>query len=557
MKRGDKLSFKEIFNDIVSYKKEVIRANIIAIIATIIALPVPLLIPLLIDEVLLKQGNILTNFMGEHQAYFYVWSIFGVAVVLRFLYFIMSSYQTLLFARISKKIVLNIQTKMLKHLKKISMPEYELIGNGKISSYFLIDLLTLDKFLSVSLNKFIISIISLIAIFTIVFLIHWQLALLIFIVNPFVAVLTKKIAKKVAVYKKEENKAFSIFTDSLNETLDMFVQLKALSKEKLFFEDLNKKSNNIKDKSINFTYKSTLSSSFSYFIFLSGFEMFRAMGILFVFYDDLSIGLMLSIFGYLWVIMGPIQSIIDIQYSYHNAKAAMSRINELFNIKTEINTLTNTQVIENKNIDIQIKNLTFGYTNNLVLKDINFNIYAKSKVALVGESGSGKSTLAKIIVGLYKQQNGDILLNNINTHNIKLENLRQNIYLVLQQSFMFNSTIRENLTLGSNIEDNKLVQALRDVELWDVINEDKNGLDTVVGKNGIRLSGGQAQRVAIARMILQNPKVVIFDESTSAVDIELETRIFKNIEKFLEDKTVIYIAHRNSTLMYANEVLKI
>jgi len=139
----------------------------------------------------------------------------------------------------------------------------------------------------------------------------------------------------VGKLKREENRLISVFSEALSETLDFYEQVRVSNKGEHFFDNLLKKAKDIKDIAINFRYKSDASAKFSFLLFLSGFEIFRAVGILMVVYSDLSIGLMLAVFGYLWVIMTPIQEIINIQYSYHNAKEALSRINELFNLRVK------------------------------------------------------------------------------------------------------------------------------------------------------------------------------------------------------------------------------
>lgn len=272
-------------------------------------------------------------------------------------------------------------------------------------------------------------------------------------------------------------------------------------------------------------------------------------------YSDLSIGMMFAMFGYIWFIMTPVQDILSLQYSYANAKAALKRINNILELEIE-STGKKRLEEEIKNIDITIKNLSFSYTEGKeILKNISLDVKAGEKIALIGASGSGKTTLAQIISGFYEKKSGKIKYNGIDVEEINKESLRKNIFLVLQMPILFNNSLRFNITMGNeNISDDEIYEALKIAQLYDNVNQMENKLDTIVGRHGIRLSGGQRQRLSIARMIVSKANIIIFDESTSALDVNTETKLFNSLEKILKDKSVITIAHRLSTVKNANRV---
>lgn len=257
-------------------------------------------------------------------------------------------------------------------------------------------------------------------------------------------------------------------------------------------------------------------------------------------------------FGYIWFIMTPVQEILSIQYSLASAKAAIGRINKVLELKTESD---GNIELKDKKIDITLKNLTFSYTEDkTTLKNISFSIKSGEKVAIIGASGSGKTTISQLIAGFYAKNSGDILYNDISIDNISKKSLREHIFLVLQMPILFNNSLRFNLTMGEDISNERIKEALKIAQLNSMLENLPDGLDTIVGKMGIRLSGGQRQRLSIARMILANPSVVIFDESTSALDVQTETKLFENLENILKDKTVITIAHRLSTVKNASKI---
>jgi len=178
-------------------------------------------------------------------------------------------------------------------------------------------------------------------------------------------------------------------------------------------------------------------------------------------------------------------------------------------------------------------------------------------VAIIGETGSGKSTLAQILIGLYPISSGEIFYNGVEIKDIGYKKVRESVGFVIQSPMMFNNTLRFNLTLGKDYSDKKIYEALKVAQLYDFIKELKLGLDTVVGKNGTKLSGGQKQRLSIARVLLDNPKIIIFDESTSSLDNKTEDRLLKALDNYIKDKTIITIAHRKNSIEKADRVINL
>lgn len=435
------------------------------------------------------------------------------------------------------------------------MNEYESIGSGAITSNLVTDINSLDAFIITSVGKFIASILTIIAVSFVVIAIHPILGLMILLIQPLIMILSKKISKSVGRLKKHENHAIEDFQDNLNEVLELFGQIKASNKENYFFTHAINKAKKVQTTSNEFNYKSIAYERFSFTLFLIAFEILRASGLIMVAYSDLSIGMMFAMFGYIWFLMTPVQDILSMQYSYASASAALKRINKILDLKLENNgTIDITQ--HNEGIHIELKNLYFSYAKEKsLLRDISLKIKPKEKIALIGASGSGKTTLAQLISGFYEKNSGDILYNDLSVENIRKSSLREELFLVLQMPILFNNTLKFNITMGNEtIQEDKIYTALKTAQLFDTVTNMPQGLQTVVGKHGIRLSGGQRQRLSIARMIIANPKIVIFDESTSALDVQTENRLFESLKEVLKDKTVITIAHRLSTVKNAHTI---
>jgi ATP-binding cassette subfamily C protein len=552
-----KCTIKDIFQQLLSYKKEVIQGNIIAIIATLLVVAIPLFIPILVDELLLAKDHGFISWISQNiftsDTKGYVLFVLIIILVLRVVSTLLSILQTKVFVSISKNITYKLRVSLLSHLKRVSLKEYEMMRVGAVTSKLVTDVETIDGFVSSTISKLIVAVLLLSFSAVVLLYIHWQLAIFILISNPIVVLFTVKLARNIGKLKKEENQAVELFQSSLTETLELFHQIRAANKEEYFFEQSRIKADELRTHAENYGYKSDRAMKFSYLVFLAGYEIFRAVSILAVAYSDLSVGLMLAVFSYLWVMVNPIQDIINFQYVLSTAKAACKRIESIYALEQEPDVLEKVNPFYGKEaVEIEVENLSFAYQKDKkILRNINLKIRQGAKVALVGASGSGKTTFANILVGFYPVEEGEIRYAGVANKNLKLSTIRENIHLILQHPKLFNDTMLFNLTLGKEYSRDKVQKALHIAQLDDVIARLDLGLDTLVGKDGIKLSGGQRQRVAIARMILSDPKVVIFDESTSALDVHTEVKLFDALNTFLSNKTVITIAHRLSTIKSA------
>ena len=328
-----------LFRDIFKFKKLLFLGQVVAVLSTLLVAVIPLFIPLLVDELLLHKKPRLTLFvskyLGEMSVSGYVFWILGVIILFRVSSAMLGVVQSKIFTTISKKISYKLRVALLNHLKLVSLKEYENFSVGSITSKLVTDIETIDGFISTTISKLVIAALTLIFSSIVLLWIHWQLALFILITNPIVVFFTAKLSRNIGMLKKEENRAIEEFQGSLSETLELFHQIKATNKEEYFFDKTITKANELKNHAIAYGYKSEVAMKWSYLVFLNGYEVFRAVSILAVAYSDLSVGLMLAIFSYLWVMVGPTQDIINFQYALSTAKAACGRINTIFGMEQE------------------------------------------------------------------------------------------------------------------------------------------------------------------------------------------------------------------------------
>ncbi|ENQ8062667.1 ABC transporter ATP-binding protein [Vibrio parahaemolyticus] len=558
--KNDTISRSWLITQVKKHKSKLILANLIAIVATLISVPIPLLMPLMVDEVLLDKPASGLSAMNAvlpeawHTPTGYIFFTLFLVVLMRAASQALNIVQSRQFTLVSKTITFEMRSKMIDKLGRISIRQYETKGSGGINAHLITDIETIDQFVGSTLAKFVISFLTVIGTAIVLLWLDWRLGLFILLVNPIVIYFSRKLGSMVKHLKRKENHSFEIFQNRLVETLDGIYQLRAANKEREFLQQLKESANQVRVDADKYAWQSEAAGRVSFLLFLIGFELFRAVAMLMVMFSDLTIGQIFAVFGYLWFMLSPVQELLGIQFSWYSAKAALKRINDLLKLEEEDRPVSKVNPFnETREVDVKIEHVDFSYNNeNKVLDDLSLHIPAGKKVALVGASGGGKSTLIQLLIGVYRQNAGSIRFNDELTEDIGFEVIRDKIAVVLQQPILFNDTLRHNLTLGGHFDEMSLWRALEVAQLQDVISQLNHGLDTQIGRNGIRLSGGQRQRLAIARMVLSNPQFVILDEATSALDTATEAALHKALTEFLRGRTTLIVAHRLSAVKQAD-----
>ncbi|MCG9626598.1 ABC transporter ATP-binding protein/permease [Vibrio mediterranei] len=556
----DTISRSWLITQVKNHKSRLIMANIIALIATLISVPIPLLMPLMVDEVLLNQPSTGLQYMNMIMLDSWQTPIGYIALTLVLVVLMRTVSQGLnilqgrQFTLVSKTITYKIRCKMIDKLGRISIKQYETRGSGGINAHLITDIETIDQFIGSTLSKFIISFLTVLGTAIVLLWLEWRLGLFILLVNPIVVYFSRKLGGMVKHLKKQENQAFEKFQNRLVETLDGIYQLRAANRERDFLQQLKEQANEVRSNADKYAWQSEAAGRLSFLLFLIGFELFRAIAMVMVLFSDLTIGQIFAVFGYLWFMLGPVQELLGIQFSWYSAKAALTRINSLLELEEEPRANSKVNPFKaDREVDVAVENVSFSYDQDKdVLNKLNLHIPAGKKVALVGASGGGKSTLIQLLIGVYKQRSGIICFNGVNTDDIGFDIIRDKIAVVLQQPILFNDSLRHNLTLGREYDDFSIWNALKVAQLQDVTDKLVDGLETQIGRNGIRLSGGQRQRLAIARMILSDPQFVILDEATSALDTATEAALHTALTEFLKGRTTLIVAHRLSAVKQAD-----
>jgi subfamily B ATP-binding cassette protein MsbA len=374
----------------------------------------------------------------------------------------------------------------------------------------------------------------------------WQLTLVILIVGPLFVIIFQVSGKKVRANQKEVQEGRAELTHNLSEGLAAHKVTKAFNLQEFVINRYNK----AQEYYFNFTMKTSKVEEIAHpFVEVVGAIAFSLV-IVFAYYrikaEAMTMGDFILFIGALALLMDPIRKYSQANVKLGQGLAAFERIQQILEIKEEVDK----GVVENPHFDrnIKVENVTFSYGEGDVLKNFNLEVKKGQKIALVGLSGSGKSTLINLLLGLYPLSQGSITIDEVKISEIKLRKLRSLFGLVSQDIFLFNDTIKANLTIGGSYSDAEIKKALDVSYASEFVDKLPQGLETIVGDRGAKLSGGQQQRLTIARAFLQNTEILLFDEATSALDNESEKVVQKALESIAGNKTVIAVAHRLSTI---------
>jgi ATP-binding cassette, subfamily B, multidrug efflux pump len=388
--------------------------------------------------------------------------------------------------------------------------------------------------------------------------INLRLTLLAVIPMPLLSIIIIIFGKKIHKHFGNVQKAFASLSGKVQESISGIRVVKAFVQEE---SELDKMSESAYDYVKSNIALVRIFGIFHPFLFLI---ITISMGIVLVFggeaviLNEISMGEFIAFFSYLGMFVWPAIAIGWLVNLYQRGTASLKRMNTIFEVQPEITDADADENITQIKGDVEVKNLTFGYNETVILKNISFRVKAGETLAVVGRTGCGKSTLIDLITRVYNPPEGSIFLDENEIFRIPLQTLHNDIVMVPQDIFLFSDTIAGNISLGNpDVTTEVLEEVSRRAQVHEEIQEFENGFETVIGERGVTLSGGQKQRLAIARALLTNPNVLILDDALSAVDTKTEKNILEHLVKIRKDKTTIIISHRISSVQHADKILVI
>ncbi|MBU5675606.1 ABC transporter ATP-binding protein/permease [Alkaliphilus sp. MSJ-5] len=375
---------------------------------------------------------------------------------------------------------------------------------------------------------------------------------------PFLAYAIGKFGKKINARFKSVQEAFSALTDTVQENFAGIRVIKSFVQEEAEVKKFSDKNRFLFNKNMTLVKLFGMFHPFIQLMASLSFLIAIFYGSTLVIYGQISLGDFVAFNSYLSLLVWPMMAIGWVINMLQRGAASMERINNILDVEPEIVDAPDAIDLDNFKGDIVFDNVTFKYPNSDYNALENFSVYipSGSSLGIIGKTGSGKTTIINLLLRLYDIEEGTISLDNHNIDKIKLKFLRDNIGYVDQDSFLFSTTIAENIAFGvDNFSMDEVENVARIAEVHENIIDFTNGYETFVGERGVTLSGGQKQRTSIARALIKKPQILIFDDSLSAVDTDTEEKILQGLKDEMKNKTTILIAHRISTIKDCNEII--
>ena len=447
--------------------------------------------------------------------------------------------------------IYKIRKDTFNHLEKLPISYFDKNDKGNIMSILTNDIDKINECLQEVITTIISSVITLIGVTFIMFYMNVTLFIIVILSVPLFFIIVMKMSKKMNEYFNIVQESLGELSSDTEEIVSSIKTIKSLKKEEYFINKFDKVNKKYRDNSIKSSIYSYLILPINLIINNLSNILIIGVGAILVLKNNITIGEIVAFLSYASMFRSPINDISSLIGTLGEALAGFKRINNILEEKIEMNG----NVKPNIEGNIEFKGVYFKYDKKYVLNDINFTLNKNEKLAIVGETGSGKTTIISLIEKFYNINKGNIFIDNININDIDKKILRDNIGLVLQDTYLFKGTVMENIKYGSRVDDKKVIKICEEVGASKFIEKLPNGYNTEIENDANNLSVGEKQLLSIVRCIIKNPKIIILDEATSEVDIKTEKDIYNGIQKLLKNRTSIVIAHRLSTIKNMDKIL--
>ncbi len=553
MKRGIDLgAIKRYMKFVKPYRLQIIGTIFIGIIKFSIPLLLPLLIRHVVDNII---GGTATDAEKTQELFTIMGAVFVLFVVVR----PPVEYYRQYFAQwTASKILYDIRDQLFTHLQKLSLKYYANNRAGEIISRVINDVEQTKNFVITGLMNVWLDVVTIIIAIIIMLTMDIKLTLISIVLFPLYGLSVRYFYGKLRHLTRVRSQALAEVQGHLHERVQGMPVVRSFATEDFEQNQFANVNSNFLTKALDhtswnaktFAVVNTL-TDISPLIVISyaGYQVI--MG-------QLSIGTMVAFIAYIEQLYGPLRRLINSSTTLTQAFASMDRVFEFMDEPYEVVDKPNPRKATQTNGEVEFKHVSFKYQEeeNMIIHNLSLKVKRGETVALVGMSGGGKSTLVSLLPRFYDVTSGSILLDGIDIRDYQAQSLRQQIGMVLQDTFLFSNTVKENILIGKpDATDEEVIEAAKAANAHEFIMKLPNGYDTKVGERGVKLSGGQKQRVSIARVFLKNPPILVLDEATSALDLESEHLIQEALEKLAKDRTTFIVAHRLSTITHADKIV--
>lgn len=457
---------------------------------------------------------------------------------------------------LGERFLFDLRVRIYDYLQRLSLSFFERTSTGELMSRVTNDVNALEQFITHGVVLTAIDLLRLAGASAVLLALNWKLALVVLFTVPIIALALRRYNRYVRpIYRRVRDRLGDINT-RLQDNLAGMRVVQAFGREDAELE-------RFRNVSERYYYERVRAirawSSFFpaiYFISALGGVAVLGLGAHMVVGEQVTLGTLVAFLSYITSFYDPLRRLTDVDNTFQQAIAAADRIFELLDEKPAICDAPDAIELDRVRGELVFEDVHFYYSDNKVLHDIEFRAEPGQVVALVGPSGAGKTSIAHLVCRFYDPTQGRILLDGHDLRRLKLKSLRRQVAVVLQDTFLFNASVRENLLYGKpDATDKEIMAAAQAAYAHEFIEQLPQGYDTEIGERGVKLSGGQRQRLALARAILADPRILILDEATSSVDAEAEYLIQQALEAVMKGRTSLVIAHRLSTIRNADKII--
>ncbi len=516
-----------------------------AILRTLMLAPLPWLFRLIIDThvatanipALLVTALIVVGLLFLH----YAFAVAGASEI----------------SRENGRLMLRLRSDIFNKLHFLAFGYLDRQKTGRLLSKYAFDTQRIEMITMQLINQFVPQMLYSLTLSTVLVLMHWQLALLLLALVPIYGFTHSLFHRRLKQRQRQTRLAQERLTGAASEAINALRLVRSFGEEDQVTENIDQFSYRLTHSRFNVTVLNTMFNAFAHTMVQLFTLLSLAGGAYFAIRGAITMGTLFAFMAALPVVLSPVQMITGLIEQYYVAQEGYFSVKELLD-STYVEDWQGTREIKSMTGRLTFEAVSFAYpqTDIQVLKQFTLEIAAGSHVALVGPSGSGKSTVAQLVLGLYKPQEGRILVDGIPQADLSMRWLRQQSAVVLQDILLFSGTVADNIRFAQpNASDEQVREAARMANADQFISELSKGYETIVGERGVMISGGQRQRLSIARAILRNPRLLILDEATSALDYESEHLVQEALLRVATGRTVITIAHRLSTIRAADWIV--
>ena len=483
--------------------------------------------------------------------------LIGATMLIAMISRIAKAFQDYTFNLVIQKFGADVYTDGLQHALRLPFQSFEDQRSGQTLNVLQKVRIDAEKFMTYFINVFFAAIIGISAVVIYSTTIYTPLILVYFLASAFLFFVMNFLSKRIKLIQikitKETNILAGVTTESLRN-IELIKSLGLTNQEVLRLSNATQKILQLeltkvrKLRSISFIQGTLVNTLQQVIMFILLYLVFEG---------NLKAGQLWTLQIYSFFIFNPLQEMGNVLLSYREAEASLNNFEKLMHTPVEQKPLNALKLNSIESLTFQNVGFKHQTAKTKAVEDINFNIKIGDTIAFVGPSGSGKTTLVKLLVGLYNPLEGKILYNNMDSSSIDIDELRSQIGFVTQDTQLFAGTIKENLSyVNPQATDDEITNVLHQAACENLLNRSENGIDSVIGEGGMKVSGGEKQRLSIARALLRKPNLLVFDEATSALDSITENEITQTIKKIVENRKqiTVMIAHRLSTIMHADKI---